>query len=610
MMTDLLAAVANHLWQSTVFALGTATFALILRGVPARIRYWLWLAASLKFLLPFSLLLFLGSSLVPARLTISRLQPATYYSLDVVSQPFTFTPALSAPARSTLLSGWPLSTHILFVVGAVWLAGICIVVGSWIFRWKSIVRALRTARPATECFEASVLRKLQERAQVRRPIPLFISDTSWEPGIFGIVSPVLVWPQDISKRLSEAQIEAILAHELAHARYLDNLTAILHLLVEAIFWFHPIVWWLQSRLMHERERACDEAVVILGSEPEIYAAGILRACEFSIESPMAYFSGITGSDLKRRIRRIVLDNPVRSLTRSRKLLLAGLAGAAVLGPIVFGFVDAPRVRASLLQGTGANAAFGFEVATIKPGDAADGSRRSMMMSLGRFATHNMPLRDVIMFAYDAKSTSQISGYPDWVSSTVYDIDAKEDETTTAALEKLPMDERIRQVRLMVQALLAERFQLKVSHRMNEIPVYALVIAKGGPKLKPSTAAPMGNETPHAGERPRGGGIFNAGPGELHSNGATLDFFASGPLSRVPETDGRVVINKTGLTGNYDFTLKWAPDGSGPAGSAPAPDNSGPGLFTALEEQLGLKLVSQKGSVETLVVESVDRPSAN
>jgi uncharacterized protein (TIGR03435 family) len=257
---------------------------------------------------------------------------------------------------------------------------------------------------------------------------------------------------------------------------------------------------------------------------------------------------------------------------------------------------------------GANTAFGFEVATIKPGDAA--GRRSMMMSLGRFTTHDMPLRDVIMFAYDAKSTSQISGYPDWVSSAVYDIDAKEDETTTAALEKLPMDERIRQVRLMVQALLAERFQLKVSHRMTEIPVYALVIAKGGPKLKPSTAPPMGNETPHAGETPRGGGMFNAGPGELHSNGATLDFFASGPLSRVPETDGRVVINKTGLTGNYDFTLKWAPDGSGPAGSAPAPDNSGPGLFTAIEEQLGLKLVSQKGSVETLVVESVDRPSAN
>ena len=146
--------------------------------------------------------------------------------------------------------------------------------------------------------------------------------------------------------------------------------------------------------------------------------------------------------------------------------------------------------------------------------------------------------------------------------------------------------------------------------MSEIPVYALVVAKGGPKLKPSTTAPMGNETPRAGETPRGGGIFNAGPGELHSNGATLDFFASGPLSRVPETDGRVVINKTGLTGSYDFTLKWTPESVAPAGSAPGVDNSGPGLFTALEEQLGLKLVSQKGSVETLVVEFVDKPSTN
>jgi bla regulator protein blaR1 len=610
MMTELLEPLANHLWQSTVFALGAATLALILRGVPARIRYWLWLAASLKFLLPFSLLLFLGRSLVPARVTISRLQPATYYSLDVVSQPFTFTPLLSGPAGSTLLSKWHLSTQILLVVGALWVAGIFIVLGSWLVRWWSISAALRTARPATDCLEASVLSNLQERAQVRRRVPLLISDTSWEPGIFGVVSPVLVWPEGISKRLSEAQIEAILAHELAHARYRDNLTAILHILVEAIFWFHPIVWWLQSRLMHERERACDEAVVILGSDPEIYASGILRACEFSIESPVAYFSGITGSDLKQRVRRIVLDHPVGSLTRSRKLLLAGLAAAAVLGPIVFGFVDAPRVGASLVEDTETNPAFAFEVATIKPGDAGEGNRRSMMMSLGGFTTRNMPLRNVIMFAYDAKSTSQISGYPDWISSAVYDIDAKEDETTTAALEKLTPDERVRQVRLMVQALLEERFHLRVSHRTSEIPVYALVVAKGGPKLKPSTAAPMGNETPRAGERPRGGGFFRGGPGELHCDGATLDFFASGPLSQLPETDGRVVINKTGLTGNYEFTLKWTPEGSGPAGQAPPPDNSGPGLFTALEEQLGLKLVSQKGSVETLVVESVDRPSAN
>jgi uncharacterized protein (TIGR03435 family) len=178
-----------------------------------------------------------------------------------------------------------------------------------------------------------------------------------------------------------------------------------------------------------------------------------------------------------------------------------------------------------------------------------------------------------------------------------------------------MDERVRQVRLMVQALLAERFQLRVSQRVKEIPVYALVVAKGGPKLKESTARPMSNDTPHAGEVLSRGGGFRRRPGELQSDGATLDFFASGPLSNMPETDGRVVINKTGLTGKYDFTLKWTPESGaavfgGAAGGAVAADNSAPGLFTALQDQLGPKLVSQRGSVETLVVESIDRPTAN
>jgi len=613
MIMDLLAVFANHLWQSTFFALAAATVAIMLRGVPARTRYWLWLAASAKFMLPFSLLLLVGSSLVPAGKTVSHMQPATYYSVDVVSQPFTFGPVLSEAVKLTLRAHQQHFPPILFMIGAVWAVGMCIVFCSWGVRRHRISMTLRTARPASECLEVSILRKLQARAKMRRPVRLLFSDASFEPGIFGIVRPMLVWPREISQRLSEAQIEAILAHELAHARYRDNLAAVLQMVVEAVFWFHPMVWWLGSRLMEERERACDEAVVILGSEPEIYAAGILRVCEFSIESPLASFSGITGSDLQRRVRRIVLENPVRNLAPSRKVFLACLAMTAILGPIVFGFIDAPQVSAALLQEVGAKPMFGFEVATIKPGDAANDPRRHLMMSLGRFTTRNMPLRDVIMFAYDAKSLSQISGYPDWVSSAVYDIDAKEDESTTAALERLPMDERVRQVRLMVQALLAERFQLRVSHRVKEIPVYALVVAKGGPKLKQSTAPPMSAATPPAGELPRGGG-FRGRPGQLESNGATMDFFASGPLSSMPEADGRVVINKTGLTGNYDFTLKWTPESVTPALSsaagAPAPDNSEPGLLTALEDQLGLKLVAQKGSVETLVVESIDRPTAN
>ena len=166
-------------------------------------------------------------------------------------------------------------------------------------------------------FQSCANWRLAQRCSVR--LHCRFRDSSLEPGIFGILDPTLVWPQGISQRLNEAQIEAIIAHELAHVRRRDNLTAAFHMLVEAIFWFHPIVWWLQSRLIDERERACDEAVVILGSEPGVYAESILRTCEFCIESPLTCVSGITGSELKQRLRRIVSDNPVRALTRTRNL---------------------------------------------------------------------------------------------------------------------------------------------------------------------------------------------------------------------------------------------------------------------------------------------------
>jgi uncharacterized protein (TIGR03435 family) len=257
------------------------------------------------------------------------------------------------------------------------------------------------------------------------------------------------------------------------------------------------------------------------------------------------------------------------------------------------------------------------VATVKTTKDPGVGQRSLMMSQGRFWTQNIPLRNIIMFAYDAKSTSQISGYPDWVATTHYDIEAKEDDATVAALGKLTQDQYVKQVKLMVQALLADRFQLKVSREVKEIPVYALVIAKGGPKLTESVAPPSSSTPPSPGTKPGGSGFRSNRPGEIDAINATLDAFADMLLSKMPETEGRVVVNKTGLTGNYDFKLKWTPERAAPgggepgsAGSPPAGEDTGPGLFTALEEELGLKLESQKGSVEGLVVDHIERPSPN
>src|SRR5262249_17254384 len=146
-----------------------------------------------------------------------------------------------------------------------------------------------------------------------------------EPGVFGILRPVLLLPEGIAEHLAPAHLQAILAHELCHIRRRDNLAAAMHMAVEAVFWFHPLVWWLGARIIEERERACDEEVLELGNRPEIYAESILKTCQFYLESPLTCMSGIAGSDLKKRVSRIMTQRFTNPLSVGRKLLL-GVAG--------------------------------------------------------------------------------------------------------------------------------------------------------------------------------------------------------------------------------------------------------------------------------------------
>lgn len=614
-------ALANHLWQSTVFAVAAALLAFALRKSQARIRFWLWFAASLKFLLPFSLLTCLGSHLAVTHTGAMQTQPAFYYAMDVASQPFTFTPP-SGPATMLDPHSTPASRftqHLPAIMTAAWLCGFAFVLALWHARWRRVAHLLKHASTALNGREVEALRRLEEREPTSRNLRLAITDAGLEPGIFGIFRPVLVWPKDISERLSDAQIEAIIAHELWHVRRRDNLMAALHMMVEAIFWFHPLAWWIETRLIDERERACDEGALQLCNEPRIYAEGILKACEFCIDSPLPCVAGVTGADLKRRIVRIMTQNMGQKLSASRKALLAVLSAAVVAGPVLFGFVNIPKVGAQLLEPGLEQPLPSFEVASVKPSHSSD-NRMSIRISPGKFTVENVSLKSIIMFAYDAKSDSQISGGPDWIKSENFNIDAKEDDTQAAELQKMPAEAREKQLRLMVQSLLADRFKLKVSHETKELPVYALVVAKNGPKLTKSAAEPPSpNETEGQGAPKMRRGIMMTGRGELNGTDAPMSFLAD-VLSRQHETGGRVVIDKTGLTGNYDWALHWTPespaplfkgaDNSSTPESAPAQDTAGPTLFTALEEQLGLKLEAQKGAVDTLVIDSVEQPSEN
>src|SRR5207247_7549837 len=125
----------------------------------------------------------------------------------------------------------------------------------------------------------------------------------------------------------------------------DNLAAALHMAVEALFWFYPLVWWLGTRLVDERERACDAEVVQLGSDPQVYAESILQTCQLFLESPLPCVAGVTGSNLKRRIEEIMKNDAGANLNAWQKLLLVCTAAGAFAVPIAVGMLNAPRTHA-------------------------------------------------------------------------------------------------------------------------------------------------------------------------------------------------------------------------------------------------------------------------
>jgi len=175
------------------------------------------------------------------------------------------------------------------------------------------------------------------------PFAIKVISSPWilGPGVFGIRRPVLLLPEGITSHLTTPEMDAILAHELCHVRCHDNLATVAHMAVEALFWFHPLVWWLGARLMEERENACDEEVLRSGSEPEVYAEGILKICELYLAPPLSWVSGVTGSNLKKRIEAIVAGSRGVELSSVRKATLAILGTACFALPVLIGILHAP-----------------------------------------------------------------------------------------------------------------------------------------------------------------------------------------------------------------------------------------------------------------------------
>lgn len=334
-------AVGNHLWQSTLFIGAAWLLTLALKKNHSSIRHSIWFAASLKFLLPFSLLVALGRHLEWSG--GSGIAQPRLSALENFSLPFArFDTSVLAPTTPST-SAASATTAIYSVVSGGWLVGFAAVVLYRFVRSRRVRALAAQAKPLTEGREIEAMRRVQSQRCSHVRVGLASSPSAIEPGVRGIVHPVLLLPSGIADRLSDQQLAAVLAHELSHVQRRDNMTAALHMMVETVFWFHPLVWWIGSRLVDERERACDEDVLQFDHEPQVYAGAILKVCEFYLASPMTYVSGVTGSNLKKRIEAIMINNGTIKLNFARKTLIAVAALASISLPILLGSIEAGTV---------------------------------------------------------------------------------------------------------------------------------------------------------------------------------------------------------------------------------------------------------------------------
>jgi len=314
----------NHLWQSTVFALAAALLTLAFRKNGAKVRFLIWLAASVKFLIPFSLFVWVGEYLRwetapglpsdPGFLILGQIaQPASVVTIDF---------AVAQSGSATFPWGWNAWTIVL----SIWLPGSVALLCLRLIQWLRLSAIVKTSSPL----------------DIDASIPVRETTSTLEPGIFGIFSPTLLMPAGIAGHLAPAQLDAILAHELCHWRRRDNLTAAIHMLVEALFWFHPFVWWLGGRLVVERERACDEAVIQSGSDRQTYAEGILKVCQHYVESPLCA-AGVSGGLLRKRIEDIMTNPILPKLPLAKRCLLSLAALGAIAAPIALGLTTGSGV---------------------------------------------------------------------------------------------------------------------------------------------------------------------------------------------------------------------------------------------------------------------------
>ena len=332
------------MWQATLFAaLVLGATLLLQRGVPARVRFALWLAAALKFALPAALFAFLGGALgagATAPLVLRFAEPVRVQS--------------DAADLVVAVSGAQGHSELFCALTLAWLVGAGALFAVWLVRRREFVRSVRRGEEAWSGREFEALGSARARLGLKGDVLLVLSDEGTEPGVWRTRRPMLVLPRSVAAQLDDEELKAVLLHELAHVERRDNLWGNFQTALECVFWFNPSVWLVGRRLLAERERACDERVLEAGGAAEAYAAGILKVVRFCSGWRVAGVSGAaSGSNLRRRIEMIMRGE--RGASRGRawhRVLVSGAAVAALLLTVGAGLFSGARATAEahMLEG--------------------------------------------------------------------------------------------------------------------------------------------------------------------------------------------------------------------------------------------------------------------
>jgi uncharacterized protein (TIGR03435 family) len=476
---------------------------------------------------------------------------------------------------------------------------------------------LRRGDPCPDAGVLSMVADLARRIGVTRRLSVLVSSVADGPAVVGWRRPVLLLPPAAAMGLTTEQLQAVLAHELAHIRRNDYLVNLFQIAAETLFFYHPVVWWISKQIRIERELCCDDVAVESCGDPVGYARALTALARHQLASP-AVAMAATGGSLLHRVQRLVGAVPREyGPARTPGVLAASLVVACVLLNLdwlqAFGEQQVPADQPR------------FEVASVKVNTLNNGLV-SCCGPRGRFTAMGMSLGGLIRSAYQVQEFQIVNG-PDWIDSTKFDIVATEPENVARPAPGTPGPGP---QQLMLRALLEERFGLAVHKETRELPVYALVLARSdgrlGPDLRRSTtdctgsaargraAGPSANAGPWQ-SNPCGTSV---GPGLIIAGARTMTQIATAfsMLTNTGSSLNRLVVDRTGLEGTFDLMLRFTPENipnfgpGGPPPGLPAIDPNGPSIFTAVQEQLGLKLDSQRGPVEVLVIDRVSQPSEN